>query len=429
MPHDNMKQDFHRRHATALLLAAVVCLPVVVWGVANAYERSDNGIDQWLPKNCEATDEYDRFRRLFGSDETVLVSWEGCTLDDARLERFAQILEGNGDGNEALRCLHLIEHVTTGQRAYEELRSFGVSKDLALRRLHGVLIGPGGRTTCAVVTVATDSPSERATVVDSIRRVAVESCDVAAEDLRLTGDAVISVGIDTEGERAVDQLIWPSAILALIVALICLRSIKLAILVFALSQYCTAISEAIIYYTGGAMNLLVVMVPVLVYVLAVSASVHLLNYYRDAVRKHGPVQAPREALRAGWQPCLIAAVTTALGLASLCVSHVVPVKTFGIYASVGVLASFGLLALLLPAATVKFPVEPGAGRHSGSADNKREHLQVRNCVFRRLATLVRSSASRSGSGASEARSCSRRWASSPRCTSLPSPPVWLGRTA
>ena len=53
-----MTQDFHRRHATALLLAAVVCLPVVAWGLINAYKRSDNSIDQWLPKNCEATDEY-----------------------------------------------------------------------------------------------------------------------------------------------------------------------------------------------------------------------------------------------------------------------------------------------------------------------------------------------------------------------------------
>lgn len=399
-----MTQDFHRRHATALLLAAVVCLPVVVWGLVNAYKRSDNSIDQWLPKNCEATNEYYRFRRLFGSDETVLVSWEGCTLDDARLERFARIMEGEGDGAEPFQCSHLVEHVTTGQRAYEQLRSLDISPKLALLRLQGVLIGPdqGGtsaeatgpdkRTTCAVITLATESPSERAEVVAAIREVAVESCDVASGDLRLSGDAVISVGIDVEGEQAVNQLIWPSAILALIVALVCLRSVKLAILVFVLSQYCQATSEAIIYYTGGTMNLLVVMVPVLVYVLAVSASVHLLNYYRDAVRKHGPIMAPREALRAGWQPCLIASVTTALGLASLCVSHVVPVKTFGIYASVGVLISFGLLVLLLPAATARFPVVPRVALGSGSTGDspRRAHVlaTVADSVIRQPLIVV-----------------------------------------
>lgn len=382
-----MTQDFHRRHATALLLIAVVCLPVVIWGMVGAYEQSDNSIDQWLPKDCEATNEYDRFRRLFGSDEAILVSWDGCTLEDARLERFAQIMEGEGDDAAAFQDSHLVEHVTTGQRAHEELRSFDISRRLALRRLQGVLIGPdqrntneeatgpNKRTTCAVIILATDDPTERAEVVEAVRRVAVELCDVASEDLRMTGDAVITVGIDTEGDQAVDRLIWPSAILALIVALICLRSVKLAILVFVLSQYCQALIEAIVYYTGGSMNLLVVMVPVLVYVLAVSASVHLLNYYRDAVKEHGPIEAPREALRVGWQPCLIASVTTALGLASLCVSHVVPVKTFGIYASVGVLASFVVLVLLLPAATVRFPVVPRVARRSGS---EAERLELAN---------------------------------------------------
>ncbi len=387
-----MTQDFHRRHATALLLAAVVCLPVVVWGLVNAYKRSDNSIDQWLPKNCKATNEYYRFRRLFGSDETVLVSWEGCTLDDTRLERFARIMEGEGDGAEPFPCSHLVEHVTTGQRAYDQLRSLDVSQKLALRRLQSVLVGPDGQTTCAVVTLATDNPSERAEVVDAIRRAAVELCDIPSEDLRLTGDAVISVGIDTEGEEAVNRLVWPSALLALIVAWACLRSVKLAIIVFALSQYCMAASEAIIYYTGGTMNLLVVMVPVLVYVLAVSASVHLLNYYRDAVRKHGPIMAPREALRAGWQPCLIASVTTALGLASLCVSHVVPVKTFGIYASAGVLISFGVLVLLLPAATAKFPVVPRVALGSGSMGDspRRAHVlaPVADSVIRRPLVVI-----------------------------------------
>ncbi|MBL7039554.1 MAG: MMPL family transporter [Pirellulaceae bacterium] len=355
-----MTKDFHRRHATALLLAAVVCLPAIVWGTIGAYKRTDNSIDQWLPKNCEATDVYYRFRRLFGSDETVLVSWEGCTLGDDRLERFARALEGTGDDAEVFQQSHLIEHVTTGQRVYEQLdsSSFGISEDLALRRLQSVLIGPDQQTTCAVVTLATDSSSERAAAVAAIRRIAVEHCGVPSDDLRLTGDAVISVGIDTEGDRAVSQLMWYSAVLALIVAWLCLRSVKLAILVFVLSQYCQAASEAIVYYTGGSMNLLVVMVPVLVYVLAVSASVHLFNYYRDAVLSYGPIRAPREALRAGWQPCLIAAITTSLGLASLCVSHVMPVKTFGIYGAAGVLISFGVLVLLLPAATVKFPVVP-----------------------------------------------------------------------
>ncbi|MBN1853820.1 MAG: MMPL family transporter [Pirellulales bacterium] len=360
--------DFHRRYATLLLLGALLCLPLVIWGTIQAYQRTDNSIDQWLPKNCPATDGYAHFRRLFGSDETILVSWEGCTLEDPRLEQFALAVEGKGSPYEILPALDLVEYVTTGQRAFQELRSepLSLSRKLALQRLQGVLIGPDQRTTCAVVTLAAQTPRERAAVVDAIERIAVGHCHVATDELRLTGDAVISVAIDIEGEQAVDRLIWISALLALGVAWACLRSVKLAVLVFLLSQFCQAIAEAVVYYTGGTMNLLVSIVPVLVYVLSVSASVHLLNYYRDAVIHAGPLDAPRKAIQAGWLPCLIAAMTTAVGLASLCVSHVLPVKHFGIYGSAGVLISFCVLMLLLPAATVKFPVVPRATVRTGS---------------------------------------------------------------
>ena len=255
------------------------------------------------------------------------------------------------------------------------MRPISIPRDEAIGRLRAVLIGPDGETTCAVVTLAADTSQERIDAIDGIREIATERCDVPAEDLRLTGDAVVSVAIDTESQQAITGLIWLSGLLAISVAWICLRSVKLAILVFALSAYCEGVSEAVIYFTGGSMNLLVILVPVLVFVLSVSASVHLVNYYRDAVHQHGLEAAPREALRAGWQPCLIASVTTALGLVSLGVSHVVPVRSFGLYGAVGVLASFGVLALLLPAATVKFPVVPRAGtRIAGASSAARKHF-------------------------------------------------------
>jgi predicted RND superfamily exporter protein len=367
LPENPPHTDFHRRHAVKLLLAAAACVPLIAWALLHVHESSDNSIDQWLPQDYEATDVYYRFRDHFGSDEVVLVSWEGCTLDDPRLEQFAAAVEGE-DGKPRLAGLaEVFEHVTTGQLAQKQLsmRPVSIPRDEAIGRLRAVLIGPDGETTCAVVTLAADTSRKRIDAVDDIREIATDRCGVPEDDLRLTGDAVVSVAIDTEAEQAISGLIWLSGLLAISIAWACLRSIKLAILVFALSAFCEGVSEALIYYTGGSMNLLVILVPVLVFVLSVSASVHLANYYRDAVRLHGPEAAPREALRAGWQPCLIAAVTTALGLVSLGVSHVVPVRSFGLYGAAGVLASFGVLALLLPAATVRFPVVPRAGTGVG----------------------------------------------------------------
>jgi predicted RND superfamily exporter protein len=358
-----MNQDFHRRYASLILVCAALCAPVVLYGVIKVHTRSDNSVAQWLPKDYETTRFYSRFTDLFGSDEKVLVSWIGCTLDDPRLESFARLVEGTGELPEQEHLASIVQEVMTGQRTLAELRAppLQIDRQRAVRRLQGSLIGPDEQTTCALITLGEATTDEREQAVMAIRDIAVTHCGVDADDLRMTGDAVLSVGIDVESEQAIDRWVLLSGLVALSMSWLCLRSVKLALLVFLVSQYCQMVSEAVIYYSGGSMNLLVELAPVLVYVLSLSACVHLVNYYRAAVASCGAEQAPQAALQAGWWPCLLASVTTALGLISLCVSHLPPVKSFGLYSSVGILLGFVVFVLLLPAATAKFPVVPRAG--------------------------------------------------------------------
>ncbi len=346
-----MRKDIQRGYAGRLLLVAVTLLPAILWGAVSVYQRSDNGIHQWLPRDYEATNDYYRFRDLFGSDEALLVTWVGCTLGDDRLEEFASFWKTAGDDNELSHVARHVEHVTTGTRVYRQLIDppIDVRPSLAAKRLRGVLIGPDEESTCAVLTVNAQTAEERRAVVDAVRHIAIDRCGVPESDLRLSGDTAVSVAIDTESEAAIGSLVWISAALALIIAWLSLRSLTLAIIVFALAQYCQAVSEAVIFFSGGSMNLLVIMVPVLVYVLSISTAVHLVNYYRESTLEFGPAAAPAASVRAGWQPCTVAAVTTAVGLGSLCVSHVAPISAFGFYGAIGVLLSVAVLLLLLPA--------------------------------------------------------------------------------
>ncbi|MBP88850.1 MAG: hypothetical protein CMJ64_19410 [Planctomycetaceae bacterium] len=387
-----MNQDFHRRYASLILVVALVCAPVVLYGVMNVHTRSDNSVAQWLPKDYETTQFYSRFTDLFGSDEKVLVSWVGCTLDDPRLEEFARLVEGSGELPEQEHLASIVQEVMTGQRTLAELRSppLEIDRKLAVQRLQGSLIGPNEQTTCALITLGDATTDERERAVMAIREIAVGHCGVAANDLRLTGDAVLSVGIDVESDQAIDRWVLLSGVVALSMSWFCLRSVKLALLVFLVSQYCQMVCEAVIYYSGGTMNLLVELAPVLVYILSLSACVHLVNYYRAAVASCGVENAPQAALRSGWWPCLLASVTTALGLISLCVSHLPPVKSFGLYSSAGILLGFAVFVLLLPAATAKFPVVPRDGAKSRPANPLSPWLiGIANLVVRyRVAVLA-----------------------------------------
>ena len=108
-------------------------------------------------------------------------------------------------------------------------------------------------------------------------------------------------------------------------------------MVFFCGVYGAACSLMIVYVTGGLMDAVLLVLPSLVYVLGLSGAIHLINYYQDEVEEAGLEGAPGRALRAGWLPCTLAAVTTALGLGSLITSEVIPIRKFGIYSAYGVL--------------------------------------------------------------------------------------------
>ena len=80
--------------------------------------------------------------------------------------------------------------------------------------------------------------------------------------------------------------------------------------------------------------ILITMVP-LVYVTGISGAIHLTNYYLEAAR-HGSLPARRaRAVAHAAVPLVLAAVTTALGLLSLCYSELNPIRLFGVFSAIG----------------------------------------------------------------------------------------------
>jgi len=365
-----MKRSFYARYGWLLLGLAALAIPPMLWGVRETFRGANNNVSQWLPEDFPETETYQRFREQFGADAFALVSWDGCTLEDPRLEQFALHVVPPPGRAEADGHSKWFLEVTTGPRALRTLLSepFRLSRDEAIRRLTGTLIGPDGRTTCALVILSPKGDSNRTAALAALEKIVVEDCGVAREKLHLAGDSVANAAIDLESERAVRQWLVLSWVVALTVAWFCLRSLRSIFEVFVTAVFASGVATAAIHFTGGSMNLVLVVVPVLIYVLTLSAAVHLTNYYRDAVREQGVEGAPQRALAVGWVPCSLSAATTALGLISLCVSHILPVKLFGIHSAVGIVLSVAVVFLLLPTMMALWPF---ASRRSDPARLKR----------------------------------------------------------
>ncbi|MBX3439230.1 MAG: MMPL family transporter, partial [Planctomycetaceae bacterium] len=79
---------------------------------------------------------------------------------------------------------------------------------------------------------------------------------------------------------------------------------------------------------------------------------------------------------AGRLPCLLASITTAIGLLSLCVSQIQPVREFGLFAAICVLLGLGALFLLLPALLL------------WNVNNTNEQVRSRPAKFTRQVQMV-----------------------------------------
>ena len=360
-PIPSVFQPGSRRRAGRTLVLAAATLPLVLYGVYGAMGSHSNDPRQWLPRGFQETELYRQFQDQFGRDEITVVTWEGCTIEDPRVEELARAVLDQPGG--------VYERAITGPRLLRQMTGepSRIPLSEANRRLRGTLIGPDGRTTCVIFILSKAGVENRSAAIEGLLAVAEKVTGLPPEQIRLAGPTVDAATIDIESRRMLTELSIASAVIAFLLTWWRIGNLWLASVVLATSIYSTGLALAVLFYSGGNMNLLMTMLPALIYVVSISSSVHLVNYYRDAVAEEGLQTAPRLAVRHGWAPCVLAALTTSVGLGSLMTSAIVPIYQFGAYSAIGVALSIAVQLLLVPAMLTLWPArglaaEPRAAR-------------------------------------------------------------------
>jgi predicted RND superfamily exporter protein len=380
-------KPFFARYSLPILMAFAFAAPLVIQGAQKAIKSNANKVQDWLPSTFRETTELRWFRQHFVADQFVLISWDGCTLgdnpalpdakpDDPRIERLAKfLLERNADvkplPGQPAGYKGMFQAVTTARRLLDDLtaKPSEIPYVEAHKRLQNVLIGPDGKQTCLVVMLSDAAIKDFRSVLGrsvadgklpwkrkpGILWEALEQCGIPMASVRLGGPPVENVAIDVEGGRTIARLGAISGVLGLGLAWWSLRSIRLTLIVFACGVLSAAAGLAAVYWTGHTMDAVLMSMPSLLYVLAISGAIHLVNYYREAIKDYGLDGAPEEAIRLGWKPALLCSVTTGIGLGSLYVSDIEPIRKFGVFSALGVFLMLIMLFLLLPAALQMWP--------------------------------------------------------------------------
>lgn len=101
---------------------------------------------------------------------------------------------------------------------------------------------------------------------------------------------------------------------------------------------------------GKDLDLMLTVLPTIIFVVGMSDSVHVLTKYLQELRNgKGKAEAIKCAFRSIRLATFLTALTTSIGFMTLVFSNIQPISDFGIYTSVGIMLAYGLTYSMLPA--------------------------------------------------------------------------------
>ncbi|WP_197452299.1 efflux RND transporter permease subunit [Rosistilla carotiformis] len=341
-----------------------------------------------MPERFQETQDLNWFSEKFVSDDVLILSWDGCHLDDPRQTELTQQLQQPVDlaGEQNVQ---LFRFVTSGSDLVAQLTSepLSLKKSQAIARLNGWLVGAphaaGQPVTSSVVMMLTDEGWRlRDATIQHVQATAQQIVGVSRDQIHIAGTTYDGLAIDEASQKDMGWFTAVCYVICCIVLYLSFRSIKLSAFVFLNAVYCQTISLAMISFGGQTMDSVMLMVPSLVFVLSISAGVHLVNNYQDVVLADGLTEAPRKAIRNAFAPCWLSSFTTSLGLISLISSFLLPIQKFGLFAAIGVLLGTAVLFLLFPCQLEQWPPRRWASRLAGGG------ADLRNAISQRMVDSI-----------------------------------------
>ncbi|GAA4467712.1 efflux RND transporter permease subunit [Novipirellula rosea] len=376
---DYRRRRYLRRLAIGVGLLLVLAIPAILHSHA-AIESILNRPPDWVPDSLPEKAEFNEFTHRFSAADVILMGWDGSDLGSESLQNAVALLDPlcqqpNDLLDEAREPLpdwalekiaevqaicgdtHPLKWCRSGSNMLDKMMASpaNLPRRVAVARLHGSMVGDDGEQTCMIVSMDESALVARRHVLPVIREMVARQVDVPVDAVAMVGGPFDGATVDEASVRSVRYFAPPSAVFAAILCFIALRSIPLTAVITLVAVIGEGMVLAAVYYLGTPLNAVLIVLPPLVFVLTVSAGIHLSNYYLDASHEHPELNrtgAARRAMRAGMSPCLLATGTTVVGLGSLVLVRIEPIRIFGAIASMGVLGTLLMLLLVLPGAMV-----------------------------------------------------------------------------
>jgi hydrophobe/amphiphile efflux-3 (HAE3) family protein len=374
--------DFIINHK--ILVSAVLLGITIFFGWHAARIEIDTDIERYFLE--DDLRDYDRFLEEFGTDQIIVVAFEG--EDTFGLENL-RLVDSISGKLEKLPHVRRVYSLTTAKIIYGEGNTvyFDPLMD-EIPSTTGSLIPIKQRALddAFIPETLMSSDKKSTAIIAEIDHIIGESdhdIDLARQIKALLKEEEIRTGkrFYAGGRAIMDEalfnytqvdnarLVLLSALLMMVITLLMFRQIVMTIL---------PMSVVLLTYiwTYGIMSLLeykvssiTTIIRPLLMAVAIAGSMHIIADYlqRAAGGKRTKIECIRQSFNNLITPCFMAGLTTAIGLLSLQSSGIRPLRELGLVAAVGVIFAFFIGISLLPIllSIVPFPKERNRERIQG----------------------------------------------------------------
>jgi predicted RND superfamily exporter protein len=351
-----------------------ILIPLMTFGFASQLKdlEFEGSYRIWFAEDSKILKDYDNFRAVFGNDDAVTIIFrdENGVMNPKALHVIDNITQklwttkyiARADSLTNYQYVHadpeypdeiLVEDfiddidALTPEQLLEKAEVIQ-REDTAVHRL----ISEDGKTTMIVGRMtpkAGDDPEVSAKLKASVEEI-VAAEEASGYKFYLGGGPVLNMAFISLGQHDAATFTPLVLLISMILLWIIFRRPSGMFLSISVVIFTFLIVLAIQVMLGYKMNNFTANMPVFVVAIGIADAMHLFWIYligrRKGMDNH---EAIHYSVDKNFLPILLTSLTTAVGFASLGISHVIPIKTLGIATANAALLAFVLTILFVPA--------------------------------------------------------------------------------
>ena len=334
------------------VMVALLVLTVVAAASATRLQ-ADQSIEAWFLEDDPSLETYNRFTRQFAADELVMI---GLFADDVLTPERLAVVGNLTSAIEQLEHVHrtqsIIDSPITSRVGGYTDAGFAAAV-LASPLLTTSLLKPDGSATAILVHYARSGNTfaDKRRFVEQLETLAANLTADSDLHYAITGGTVLNKVSLERNERDMTVLVPIMLLTILAVTWFVFRRLASAILPLLVVTIALLWTIGLMAAMGWRFTMISSILVPLILAVGVADAIHVAaRYSAHAGSRDSRTQAIRSSFSQLLRPCWLTTATTALGLLSLLVSDLQPIREFAVAAAFGVLAAFLVSITMLPIA-------------------------------------------------------------------------------